>query len=82
MFPWRKAIPRTLRLIDLRAELDSRIDYCRDLYGSVVLSPSPSFTSNMKTPGRKMKFFRCFVDLQRQRTRLQDDNDATLCWKF
>ena len=66
-------LPRTLRLIDLRAELDSRIDYWRDLYGSVVLCPSPSFISNMKTPGQKMQLFRWFVDLQRQRNRLQDE---------
>ena len=60
-------------MIDLRAELDSRIDYWRDLYGSVVLCPSPSFISNMKTSGQKMQLFRWFVDLQRQRNRLQDE---------
>ena len=71
-FPLAECDPPELG-IDLRAELDSRIDYWRDLYGSVVLCPSPSFISNMKTSGQKMQLFRWFVDLQRQRNRLQDE---------
>ena len=71
-FPLAECDPPELG-IDLRAELDSRIDYWRDLYDSVVLCPSPSFISNMKTSGQKMQLFRWFVDLQRQRNRLQDE---------
>ena len=74
-FPLAECDPPELG-IDLQAELDSRIDYWRDLYGSVVLCPSQSFISNMKTSGQKMQLFRWFVDLQRQRNRLQDEMTA------
>ena len=61
------------KLQGLYRHTEARIDYWRDLYGSVVLCPSPSFISNMKTSGQKMQLFRWFVDLQRQRNRLQDE---------
>jgi len=62
--------------IDLQAELDSRVDDWRVMYDPVVLCPLPSFISNMKSSGQKMQLFLWFVDLQRQRKRLQEEMTA------
>jgi len=59
--------------IELQAELDSKVNDWRMLYGQVVLCPIPSFISNMKSSAQKMHLFRWFIDLQRQRKRLQEE---------
>jgi hypothetical protein len=71
-FPLAERDPMELG-IDLQAELDSKVDDWRLLYGPVLLCPMPSFISNMKSSEQKMQLFRWFVDLQRQRKRSQEE---------
>ena len=56
----------------LQAELDSTIDEWRLRYGKLLPCPAPAFISNMKGPVM-MQLYRWFIDLQRQRKRLQDE---------
>ena len=56
----------------LQAELDSMIDEWRLRYVQLLPCPAPAYISNMKGHVM-MQLYRWFIDLQRQRKRLQDE---------
>ena len=65
-FPLTHRDPEELG-VHLQADLDSKIDAWRSLYGQLLPCPVPEFISNFKDSRRLLELFRWFVDMQRQR---------------